>query len=276
MLKEGLEVPGRAGVILDEAAIANKGLDTSKGSLVNLKNIAQSSRVELDDLSLTSELFNGKYFAAPEVANALVGAKELTASLYGLPGYKSLMSLKAGAQISKTILSPMTQVRNFTTASFFPLASGLIEGKVGFKDAWRLTAGDIFQGAKTEADKIAKIENLINRGVIDQNINIQEMRRVLDSAKDGKISFNSLMNTKIMQKLTDIYQGADNFWKIYSDNFYQGALKTAFGNPETLLKGSQPYTKFMNNVDDWFQTVAGQRFIKVDPLTGLEKLHYRH
>jgi hypothetical protein len=271
MLKEGLEVPGRAGVILDEAAIANKGLDTSKGSLVNLKNIAQSSRVELDDLSLTSELFNGKYFAAPEVANALVGAKELTASLYGLPGYKSLMSLKAGAQISKTILSPMTQVRNFTTASFFPLASGLIGGKVGFKDAWRLTAGDIFQGAKTEADKIAKIENLINRGVIDQNINIQEMRRVLDSAKDGKISFNSLMNTKIMQKLTDIYQGADNFWKIYSDNFYQGALKTAFGNPETLLKGSQPYTKFMNNVDDWFQTVAGQRFIKVDPLTGLEK-----
>ena len=271
MLKEGLEVPGRAGVILDEAAIANKGLDTSKGSLVNLKNIAQSSKVELDDLSLTSELFNGKYFAAPEVANALVGAKELTASLYGLPGYKSLLSLKAGAQISKTILSPMTQVRNFTTASFFPLASGLIGGKVGFKDAWRLTAGDIFQGAKTEADKIAKIENLINRGVIDQNINIQEMRRVLESAKDGKISFNSLMNTKIMQKLTDIYQGADNFWKIYSDNFYQGALKTAFGNPETLLKGSQPYTKFMNNVDDWFQTVAGQRFIKVDPLTGLEK-----
>ena len=131
MLKEGLEVPGRAGVILDEAAIANKGLDTSKGSLVNLKNIAESSKVELDDLSLTSELFNGKYFAAPEVANALVGAKELTASLYGLPGYKSLMSLKAGAQISKTILSPMTQVRNFTTASFFPLASGLIGGKVG-------------------------------------------------------------------------------------------------------------------------------------------------
>ena len=30
MLKEGLEVPGRAGVILDEAAIANKGLDTAK------------------------------------------------------------------------------------------------------------------------------------------------------------------------------------------------------------------------------------------------------
>ena len=272
MLREGLDLPGRAGLILDEAAIARKGLDTAKGSLVNLKNLKEPGRrLDLDDVSSTSELFDGRFFAAPEVANALIGAKELTASLYGLPGYKSLMTLKAGAQISKTILSPMTQVRNFTTASFFPLASGLIGGKVGFKDAWRLTAGDIFQGAKTDKQKLAKIENLINRGVIDQNINVQEMKRVLEKAKDGKITFNTLMNTRIMQKLTDVYQGADNFWKIYSDNFYQGALKTAFGNPETLIKGSKEYDKFMNNVEDWFRVVGGQRFIKMDPLTGIEK-----
>ena len=272
MLREGLDLPGRAGLILDEAAVARKGLDTAKGSLINLKNITEvGKRVDLDDVSLSSELFDGRFFAAPEVANALVGAKELTASLYGLPGYKSLMTLKAGAQISKTILSPMTQVRNFTTASFFPLASGLIGGKVGFKDAWRLTAGDIFQGAKTDKQKLAKIENLINRGVIDQNINVQEMKRVLEKAKDGKITFNTLMNTRIMQKLTDIYQGADNFWKIYSDNFYQGALKTAFGNPETLIKGSKAYNTYMQNIEDWFRVVGGQRFVKLDPLTGVEK-----
>ena len=72
----------------------------------------------------------------------------------------------------------MTQVRNFTTASFFPLASGLIGGKIGFKDAWRLTGEDIFKGAKTDLEKLAAIENRIARGVIDQNINVQEMRRV--------------------------------------------------------------------------------------------------
>ena len=273
ILREGLDLPGRPGIIFDEAAIARKGLDTAKGSLTKLANIKElGKRVDIDDLSLTSELFTGNFRAAPEVANALVGAKELTASLYSLPGYRSLMSLKAGAQISKTILSPMTQVRNFTTASFFPLASGLIGGKIGFKDAWRLTGEDIFKGAKTEAEKIAAIENRIARGVIDQNINVQEMRRVLEAAKDGKISFNSLMNTPIMSKLTDIYQGADNYWKIYSDNFYQGALKTAFGTaPETLVKGSKEYSKFMANIDDWFNTVAGQRFIKIDPISGLEK-----
>ena len=79
------------------------------------------------------------------------------------------------------------------------------------------------------------------------------------------------MDSKVMQKLTDVYQGADNYWKIYSDNFYQGALKSAFGNPETLIKGSKEYGKFMTNVEDWYTTVAGQRFIKIDPLTGIEK-----
>ena len=74
-----------------------------------------------------------------------------------------------------------------------------------------------------------------------------------------------------MQKLTDIYQGADNFWKIYSDNFYQGALKTAFGNPETLIKGSKAYNTYMQNIEDWFRVVGGQRFVKLDPLTGVEK-----
>ena len=268
MVKEGLDTVDRPGIIFDAAAIERRGLDVSR-NLAKIENVGR--KADLDDLSMTSELFDGRFFAAPEIANALVGMKELTAGLYGLPGYKSLMSLKAGAQISKTILSPMTQVRNFTTASFFPLASGLIGGKIGFKDAWRLTAGDIFQGAKTEADKLGRIENLISRGVIDQNINIQEMRRVLESAKDGKISFNKLMNTKIMQKFTDIYQGADNFWKIYADNFYSGALKTAFGNPETIIKGSAEYSKFMNNIEDWFRVVGGQRFVKLDPLTGVEK-----
>ncbi len=97
------------------------------------------------------------------------------------------------------------------------------------------------------------------------------MKRVLEKAKDGKITFNTLMNTRIMQKLTDIYQGADNFWKIYSDNFYQGALKTAFGNPETLIKGSKAYNTYMQNIEDWFRVVGGQRFVKLDPLTGVEK-----
>ena len=146
------------------------------------------------------------------------------------------MQLKAGAQIAKTILSPMTQIRNFTTASFFPLASGLIGGPVKFKDAFKIVADDIFQGAKTDADKLARIENLISRGVIDQNIQVQEIKKLLDKAQGGKLSFEAAMESKVMKKLTDIYQGSDNIWKVYTDNFYQGALKQAFSIDPKVFK----------------------------------------
>ena len=276
-VRTGLNTPANPrGLIHTAESMARLRLDQGPKALNNLANIA--ARENVPKIVSTSELFNGNYFAAPEIANALVGAKEITSGLYEIPFYKSFMALKAGAQISKTILSPMTQVRNFTTASMFPLANGLIGGRIGFKDAWGLTIGDIFQGAKTTPEKIAKIERLIERGVIDQNINVQEMRRVLEATKDGKISFNKMMETPIMQKLTDVYQGADNFWKIYTDNFYQGSLKTAYGDPSAIITGAKAGTQaaknadtFFRNYDDWFQTVAGRKLDRVNPLTGLPK-----
>ena len=78
----------------------------------------------------------------------------------------------------------MTQIRNFTTAAFFPLASGLIGGKARFKDAFKIVADDIFAGAKTNAAKLERIEDLINRGIIDQNVQVQDMKRVLEKAQD--------------------------------------------------------------------------------------------
>ena len=276
-IRTGLNtIDNPTGLIHTPESMARLRIQSGPDAMVNLKNIA--ARERLPDIVTTSELFNGRYFAAPEIANALVGAKEITSGLYSIPFYKSFMALKAGAQVSKTILSPMTQIRNFTTASMFPLANGLIGGRIGFKDAWGLTIGDIFQGAKTTPEKIAKIERLIERGVIDQNINVQEMRRVLEATKDGKISFSKMMNTPIMRKLTDIYQGADNFWKIYTDNFYQGSLKSAYGDPSAIITGAKAGTQaaknadtFFRNYEDWFRTVAGRQLDRINPLTGLPK-----
>ena len=279
ILKVGLRsAKNPNGAILDNVARAELG---TKTTLIDLEKIGQKQN--FSDLVMTSELFEkGKYYATPELAHALVGAKEGTASLYELPFYKNLMTLKAGAQISKTILSPMTQIRNFTTAAMFPMASGLIGGRIGFKDAWRLTGEDIFAGAKTNIERIARIERLIERGILDQNVNLAEMRRILEAAKDGRLDFTSLMNSKPMQKLTDVYQGADNYWKIYSDNFYQGALSTAFSrngsmDVTALMKmpaGTQreaAEAAFMKNIDDWFMTVVGQPMKKTNTFTGAAK-----
>jgi hypothetical protein len=255
---------------------------------MNLKSINPKEN-KISYFASESRLFQGEskdisYFAAPELANAMVGVKETTSGLYNIPFYRQLMTIKAAAQISKTVLSPVTQIRNFTTASMFPLASGLIGGKIGFKDAWRLTGEDIFGGATTEAGKIAAIEDRIRRGIIDQNVNVQEMKRVLKSAKDGDMTFSKMMNSKVMQKFTDVYQGADNYWKIYADNFYQSAFDQSFGSAAAIMKQAKDpafYAKtgynnkveqeFFKNIEDWFSTVAQQKFQKVDNLTGLRK-----
>jgi hypothetical protein len=278
-LEIGKDSFNKPGFIFTKEDLIRKGLLNNPRLFNNLKNIAsrETRKLDLSELATTSDLFNGQYFAAPEIADALIGAKEITDSLYSIPFYKSFMTLKAGAQISKTILSPVTQVRNFTTASVFPLANGLIGQNISFRDGFKLVAEDIFAGAKTDLEKIGKIERLIERGVIDQNIQIQEMKRVLDRARDGKISFNKLMNTPIMKKFTDIYQGADNVWKIYTDTAYQGALRTAFGNPDDIIRmanGSKKEaleTKFFNDVKDWYKTVAKEEFNPINFLTGQRK-----
>jgi len=206
----------------------------------------------------TSGLFNNNYYTTPEIANALLETKAGFDQLFDIPFYKSLMTIKSAAQVFKTIFSPVTQVRNVSTASFFPLASGLIGGRVSLKDSFKVVAEDIFTGAKTNLEGLTKyIEDAIRRGVIDQNIQVNEVRNILEKARGGKINFETFMNTPIVKKLTDIYQGGDNIWKIYSDKFYQSAL--------------QPAIKNFDDVADWYKTVAKQEYIPINTITGQTK-----
>ena len=227
------------------------------------------------DIAFTSSLFKDN-FTYPEIANALVETKAAFDNFFDFPLYKSLMTVKAGAQIAKTIFSPMTQIRNVSTASFFPLMNGLIGNRSSVGDAWKLVAEDIFTGAKTNLPKLnAEIDDMIKRGVIDQNIQANEIRGILNKAKDGVLSLESFMNNATVKKFVDIYQGGDNIWKVYSDKFYQAALKDAFGyvSPSQAARGLKGGTDdlVLENVKDWYRTVAKEDFIPNNIYTGQAK-----
>jgi hypothetical protein len=227
------------------------------------------------DIAFTSSLFKDN-FTYPEIANALVETKAAFDNFFDFPLYKSLMTVKAGAQIAKTIFSPMTQIRNVSTASFFPLMNGLIGNRSSVGDAWKLVAEDIFTGAKTNLPKLnAEIDDMIKRGVIDQNIQVNEIRGILNKAKDGVLSLESFMNNPTVKKFVDIYQGGDNIWKVYSDKFYQAALKDAFGyvSPSQAARGLKGGTDdlVLENVKDWYRTVAKEDFIPNNIYTGQAK-----
>jgi hypothetical protein len=212
---------------------------------------------------------SGPLFALPEIANAIKGQDEYLTRLFDLPGYKLLMSVKAAGQVGKTVFSPMTQIRNVSTASFFALASGLIGGRTSLTDAFKLLADDLFPGKFIKASDVAKkMEDLIRRGVVDQNIEVNEIKNILDKAKKGSLSIQSLVENPIVRRAFDLYQGGDNVWKIYADKFYQSALKDAFSyvSPQQARLGISGDRAIRENMIDWYRTVAKQSDI-ADELT---------
>ena len=216
----------------------------------------------------------GKYQARPEIVNALRGTDAVFSTLYDLPMYANFMKLKGIAQIGGTIFSPVAQVRNVTGNAFIALVNGLYGGSTSLKDSFKIITQDIFKGAKINSKIFQdKIDDLIRRGIIDQNVQVQELKQLFDQANKGKISLETFMNNQYVKKAIDIYQGADSGWKIFADSFYQDALGTAFKtkNPILLQKGTKAYDDFIKETTDWFNTVAKQKFDQTNYLTGAEK-----
>jgi hypothetical protein len=72
------------------------------------------------------------------------------------------------------------------------------------------------------------------------------------------------MEAPIVKKAFDLYQGGDNVWKVYADDFYQDALKTAFQWSPRGLKGD---AAIRDNIIDWYRTVGKQTDV-ADELVG--------
>jgi len=259
-------------------------LGLEKGLLFKSKNEANAAGKTFDDLTgiprkPTEEIFESSltstgYLTTPEIANAIRGTTELFNGLYDIPGYAGMMKIKAGAQLGGTVFSPLAQVRNVTGNSFIAMVNGLYGGRTSLSDSFKIVAQDIFRGAKTDLKKLNEVfDDLIARNVTDQNIQMTELKKMLQTANRGEISFDTFMNTPLVKKAVDIYAGADNGWKIFGDSFYQNALTDAFkaGDTNLLKAGTKPHAEFMSQAEDWWKNIAKQDFIKHNYITGADK-----
>ena len=198
--------------------LAAGGVDLSKLSPAQ-KEALQSQVAD----GITNPL-NGK-FAINGIADALeetsqnLGAKSMLGKAYE----NFILYPKATSQIAKTILSPITHVRNFLSASAFATANGIIPG-VTLTPAMMKEAFSALQvNMKGTRQQNELYQKLLRLGVVNSQVQVGDLVRLMEDVKFGETfnSYNGLSRMlerprKFMKASQEYYTAEDDFWKIGS------------------------------------------------------------
>jgi hypothetical protein len=223
-----------------------------------------------------------KLFATPELTQVFRDTRKGLDTWIQNAAYRNILQLKVAAQYGKTVLSPVTQVRNVSSASLFPLANGHIGGRSSVSEALKMTIDDIFGAGKVidEDAFIKNIEKKIKLGVLDENIVASELKAVLNEIKstkgltsldriiralsDGKFAFSDESMNALGKKVSDfgkgaarVYAGGDNLWKWYGHEYVKSQLRSMYSKTSDIAK--------------WYDEIVGRKFDPVDTFTGARK-----
>jgi hypothetical protein len=174
--------------------------------------------------------------------------------------YGGLLKLKGASQYAKTVLSPITQIRNFTTAALFATAQGNVGRGANLGESIDLVLRDIGLRKSTEeiTEELAEMQRL---GIIGTQAELREIQDLIrqgaatkgsgplvegaeidprlqsETIKKLKNNYVAKLAGAANQKAQDLYKGSDDVWKIYNFKFEQNKLKNA-------LRGSSPEEQY--------------------------------
>ena len=190
MLAETMD-PGRA--TYTEAVNPLHGLYTSKGNKAALEGT------------------NRNLFSFVEDGGAL-------ASFYN----NFILYPKATSQLAKTVLAPVTHVRNFISAGAFAAANGIVPliDQKALDEAY-----GAFKQIGRRDDKLAnaRYEKLLSLGVVNKSVPYGDLQNILNdvdfgSAISQRRAFRGISKklSKIKEKFADAYVAEDDYWKMYT------------------------------------------------------------
>ena len=165
--------------------------------------------------------------------------------------YSSFLRAKGVTQFGKTVLSPITQIRNVTTASLFAAAQGNIGRGANLGESLRLVYNNLFTDVSDDV-ALKNFQELQKLGVVGSQAELREIQQLLqkglgytdDASVDGipvgrkfgsKITDTKLgsMVGNIGKSAANLYQAGDDIWKIYNYTFELNKLRNAYrGVPE--------------------------------------------
>ena len=207
------------------------------------KNI---KRIEFDpnktlEAGITNPL-NGLY-APTGVANALEETSKNILDRLGDGSFAKvyqnfILYPKATSQLAKTVLSPITHMRNLFSASAFAAANGLLPGFIGPDEIvknMKSAYGKLQFGRADDAAANKEYRRLLRLGVVNSNVTLGDLSRLLEDVKFGEnitaaSGVKGLMRqlSKAKRFATDLYTAEDDLWKIYTFATERGRFEKAF------------------------------------------------
>jgi len=175
------------------------------------------------------------YFARKGVAEGLEKTS-LTTQSSGILGrlYESLVLYpKATSQIAKTILSPITHLRNFVSAGAFAAANGILPAAdpAAIKQAYQA----LQTGLKGTRQQNELYQELLELGVVNSNVRLGDLSRLLKDVNFGETMTSDKGMRLLLKPLSklksasqDLYTAEDDFWKIYSWAIEKKRLEDSF------------------------------------------------
>ena len=260
----------------DAGWIIRAGSESEANTLWRIKNGIRTPLEKIDGTGLnkltSSRLFydrSGKKidaFTTPEIARALQGEHLWSDFLLRSSVYKAFLTFKGASQLSKTVLSPTTQIRNVESAAMFAMANGHFGRGASLSDAMSIVFRDVLGpdgkvNVTTLAEKGAEYRRM---GVTNSNIIVREIRALADDlirgSEDGtKLNITETFLKKMQDKsvlgdLTKVYQSGDDLWKIFGYEFEKSKMLNI------IKSGSH-----IDDAEKYFREVFGRRFDRYLP-----------
>ena len=191
----------------------------------------------------------------PEIAKGMSDTNLIMDQILKLPTVKLMLAAKAATQMSKTVLSLQTQMRNITTAVMFATANGHIGSGASVVDSYKMFLDDLLGDTKDPKAFVKAIKEAFDNGALDSSIVAQQLEQVIPemfgpakmfgktvsegATSDKLLSWmftNKGIMGRVVNKATEAYQMGDNMWKFYGYNYSKSQLLPAFKNLDEVKK----------------------------------------
>jgi len=206
------------------------GLRQGQRPIVDGNNLTEEMVKQLEALGYVragdleeKSVFGGKFgslsgdFIPGEIYNSLTTPMRSSSSVQEALAVS--LQLKGLSQMTKTVLNPLSQIRNFLSNTFVVGANGLLGRNLGLFES----ADVLVSNALESPEQFKLLRSMADEGAIGQNIQINEMRRLLQEQTELGVSArlnkagNAFRQSKLgapVRFMEKTYGLGDDYWKV--------------------------------------------------------------